>query len=526
MSAERSHEGADPYAPLGHGGVIERNTTGDAAPQWSAPQPLDPPRVPAEFPLDALPGWAGEYAAALAEFTQTPPDLAGACVLGVIAACAGGRTVVEARPGWREPTNLYLLPVLRPGSRKSAVIAAATRPLYAVEQDLVKSGRDGIAEALTVRDIAQKVAEKARATAAAAIPEKRAAALSEAVSAAGQAEACTVPPVPRLIADDATPEAAVSLLCEQGGRLAVISAEGGVFDMMAGRYSKIPSLDLWLKGHAGDMLRIDRKGRPAEYIPHPALTLLLTVQPVVLAGIAKNGTFRGRGLLARFLYSIPASNIGHRRIGATAVPVDITEAYEQNVRKLVEDLAGWVDPAVLLLDGDAHELLLRTEREIEPRLGDDGDLGSGSLAEWGSKLAGAIVRIAGLLHVADDPGAFRRPITAATLTAAIRIGGYYAEHARAAFGLLGETGSSDARYLLNHLARRVATTFTVRELLTDLPRGRFGKVEDVAAAVTVLEDHGYVQRRPDPDRRGPGRKPSPSYDVHPDLSAESAESAQ
>ena len=99
-----------------------------------------------------------------------------------------------------------------------------------------------------------------------------------------------MPPVPRLVADDITPEAAASLLAEQGGRLAIITAEGGIFDIIAGRYSPkaIPNMDLWLKGHSGDPLRVDRKGRPPEHIPRPALTLGLMIQPQVLAAIAAN----------------------------------------------------------------------------------------------------------------------------------------------------------------------------------------------------------------------------------------------
>jgi hypothetical protein len=114
----------------------------------------------------------------------------------------------------------------------------------------------------------------------------------------------TVPVLPRLIADDITVEAAASLLAEQNGRLAVLSAEGGIFATLAGRYSSgQPNLEVFLKGHAGDLLRVDRKGRPAEHIPQPALTLGLAVQPEVLRDIARMPGFRGRGLLARILYS-------------------------------------------------------------------------------------------------------------------------------------------------------------------------------------------------------------------------------
>ena len=493
---------------------IDRVTT---EPEWSEPVPLDPPRVPASFPLDALPEFAADFATALAEATQTPPDLVGVCVLGVLSACAGGRAIVEARRGWREPVNIYCLPVLRPGSRKSAVISAATRPVYQVEKSLAITAKTKIIEESTRREIAQQAAAKTLKTAANASTEEQRTKFSrEAIAAASLADGMKVPTLPRLIADDVTPEAAASLLADNGGRLALISAEGGIFDVMAGRYSKgVPVLDLWLKGHAGDPLRVDRKGRAPEHVDHPALTLLLTVQPAVLAAIARNGAFRGRGLLARFLYSIPEDNLGYRRVGTAPVTTDVTDNYEKHIRTLAEDLADWTDPAVLVLSADAHELLLDTERLIEPQLAKDGELGP--IAEWGSKLAGAILRIAGLLHLANEREAFRTPISRATLKAAVRIGDYFTEHARAAFNLLGDAGTTDAAYLLEHLRKQDTQEFSIRSLHMELPRGRFATVEDVMTAVGSLEDHGYVVALPQPPRVGPGRPPSPKYRVHPDL---------
>ena len=509
----------------------------EAAP-LPAPTPLRPARVPAAFPVDALPGWAAEWVAAEAIATQTPPDLAGCCALGVFAACAGGRSVVQVRSGWREPTNLYVLPVLPPGSRKSSVISAATRPLYEAEEDLAQHAQSLMVEALTVRDIATKAAEKAfRAAANATDDSRRKELTSDAVSAAAQAEALVVPVVPRLIADDVTAEAVGSLLAEHGGRLAVISAEGGIFETIGGRYSNgIPNLDTWLKGHAGDPLRVDRRGRPSEYVKSPALTLLLTVQPAVLAGIARNGTFRGRGLTARFLFSIPPDNVGHRQVGAAPVPDDVAATWHKRVRHLVDELAGWTDPAVLQLTREAHELVLSLERDVEPRLARDGEYGP--IREWASKLVGAVVRIAGLLHLASDEQAFRIPIQETTVRDAIRIGTYFAEHAKTAFDLLGDGGTTDAAYLLEFLRRRQREEFTIRALLTDLPRGRFGSTDDVATVVDVLVEHGWVIPKPAPPRTGAGRPPSPSFRTHPavlgdevtftaaEVAAEPAESAE
>ncbi len=116
-------------------------------------------------------------------------------------------------------------------------MSAATRPLYAAEENLAAAVRAEQAEAMVTRDIATKAAKAALEKAAKASGDKRAAVTSDAISAQSAAESIEVPVTPRLIADDVTPEAAGSLLAAHGGRLAIISAEGGVFDIMNGRYS-------------------------------------------------------------------------------------------------------------------------------------------------------------------------------------------------------------------------------------------------------------------------------------------------
>jgi hypothetical protein len=125
-----------------------------------------------------------------------------------------------------------------------------------------------------------------------------------------------VPPLPRWLVDDATPEALAGLLATYG-RIALLSPEGDVFDQMAGRYNQAgPNLGVYLKGHAGDLLKVDRRGRPPEYVERPCLTIGLAVQPEVLRGLAGRPGFGGRGLLARFLYSLPESLVGRRQPGA------------------------------------------------------------------------------------------------------------------------------------------------------------------------------------------------------------------
>lgn len=492
------------------------------APWDGEPVPLTARRLLPPFPVDALPPWVAEHVAAVAEFTQTPPDLAGCIALAALSTAAGGRAVVEVRPGWREPVNLFTAVAMPPGSRKSAVFAAMTAPLLVAEAALVELARPQVVEAELAARVAQARAEKAaRAAEVAATAEGRMTAFAEASSAALAAEELTVPVLPRLVADDITPEAAASLIAEQGGRLAVLSAEGGIFTTLAGRYSGAPNLEVFLKGHAGDMLRVDRKGRPAEHVEHPALTLGLAIQPAVLVDIGRMPGFRGRGLLARILYSLPVNTVGRRRVGTPPPPEHVAAGYTDRLRALVLALTDWTDPAVLSLDPAADARVLALETAIEPRLDHDaGDLGH--VADWASKLTGATVRIAGLLHLAthatDHQDSWTsRAIDAPTVDAAARIGHYYLTHALAVFDHMGaDPTTDDARTVLDWIGRTGTTRCTRRDLFAAL-RGnaRFKKVTDLDPALGLLIDHGHLRPVPAPAPAGAGRPPSPAYDVHP-----------
>src|SRR5688572_29299556 len=97
--------------------------------------------------------------------------------------------------------------------------------------------------------------------------------------------------------------------------------------------------------------------------------------------------------------------VGHRKVGAPPVPDDIRERYESGMRALVRTLLEEAEldrvtgsGLVLRLTRDAAEAMLEFERAVEPKLDRvTGELGS--IQDWGGKLVGAAVRIAGLLHL-------------------------------------------------------------------------------------------------------------------------------
>jgi replicative DNA helicase len=230
---------------------------------WAELVPLRPVVDLPAFPVEALPDWLASYVAAEAVATQTPPDLPGMLALAALATAAGGLARIQVRPGWQEPLNLFVVVALPPGSRKSAVFADLTRPLVRLDRDELARMRPLVVEAMTRKSAAEKTASKAIERVASAKTEDPAGELASAIQAQAEAEAIMVPPLPRLLADDTTAEALASLMADQDGRIALLSAEGGPFDAMAGRYQGGGVyLDPYLKGHAGDELRVDRKAAP------------------------------------------------------------------------------------------------------------------------------------------------------------------------------------------------------------------------------------------------------------------------
>ena len=82
----------------------------------------------------------------------------------------------------------------------------------------------------------------------------------------------------------------MSVISTNHGRAALISSEGGIFDTLAGIYTKNVNIDVMLKGYSGDPIRVDRIGRDSESINNPALTILLMAQPNVVSAVLGNTT--------------------------------------------------------------------------------------------------------------------------------------------------------------------------------------------------------------------------------------------
>jgi hypothetical protein len=500
----------------------QETAAGGEATDWPPPVPFSDIDLP-KFPTEALPAWARTFVEADAIATQTPPDLAAMLHLSASATALAKKVEVLVKEGYCEPVNLYTVTVLPPANRKSAVFADVAQPIVAYEREAADELKPQMAEVETLRDIDEARLTRLKTAAGKAKVEEREGIIKEVAALSRALATSGVPAVPRLLADDSTPEKLASLLHENEGRMAVLSPEGDVFELMAGRYSTtaMPNLNVYLKGHAGDDIRVDRVNRPPEFIHRPALTFGLAVQPDVLHGLADKPGFRGRGLLGRFLYSLPQSLVGHRDVDPPPVPSLVRAAYREGILNLLrlpygKDDAGQQAPHFLRLSEEARGALLALASWLEPQLAPGGPLGA--ISDWAGKLAGATARIAGLLHVADhidSPEPWAVPISGAVMGRAVQIARYLIPHAQAAFAEMGaDPMVEDAKYVLAWVVRHGVQSFTERDLFEGT-KGRFKRVEALRPVLGLLANHAFVRQRPAQGHLGPGRPPSPVYDVNP-----------
>lgn len=458
------------------------------------------------FPTSALPPVLRAWVEAESHATQTPVDLPALLALAVCGAALARRVTVEPRHGFQEPVNLFVAVVLGPANRKSAVFADATKPLEEIEGELIDAATPLIAHAQSERrqDIARmNKLEKLWADKADHQAKQEAAELSEQIALS------PLPVLPRLLVGDATSQKIEIMLKEQGGRLASMSAEGEVFDMMAGKCNKGEvDFNVYLKGHAGDKLKTDRVSREDVRVDRPALTCAYTIQPQVLSDLAGKRAFRGRGLLARFMYALPSSRIGRREIGAPAVSDSIKLAYRDLIRRLHSE-AESSDEVVLTFTPAADATLRAWEVEIEAALAEGGELEA--IEDWGGKLAGATVRIAAILHAAEF--SIGDQVEAESVEAAVEIAKYLIPHSMAALDLQAaqqDTAREDAKYLLRWIERHQLSEFTKRKAHQH-GKARFPKAAQLDAGLFKLASRGYIRHLPEP--KSPGR-PSIRYQVN------------
>ncbi|MGV8906385.1 MAG: YfjI family protein [Acetobacterium sp.] len=517
INAEKNHLGKGGSGKTGNDSInsLPNSTTYDEEKQdefkqkpheWEMPKPLEKEHILPPFPLECLPENIRQYVKAVAISTATPVDMAAVAALAVVAGCVQKKYRIKGKPDWFEPLNLYTIIIADPGERKSSVMREMTRYVQDYEREVNLQRQENIdgqeIELNSKNKMVKKLEDQGEIEQAIEIKKE-----------CRELEATQIRPL-RLIADDVTPEALTTLLAENNGALSIISAEGGIFGTLAGRYSNTVCIDTVLKAHPGDDINVDRKGRPPEYIRSPALTMLLSVQNDVIRGLFENGTFKGRGLNARFLYSKPTSTIGARSFETKPIPIETKISYKKLLYELLDiPFSSEGIPKTITLNKEAYSMLKSYFECIEVELIDSLE----DMRDFGGKLVGAALRIAGVLHAMDYEKLINdEPVDRKTMVDAITIAGYFLDHSKAAYQLMGvDEDAQQLKFVLKKLEQKPQEEYKKHDIYKMCRNARIEVVSDIEPTLITLIDYGYLYEILPENVDRPGRKPATIYKLNP-----------
>jgi hypothetical protein len=423
--------------------------------------------------------------------------------LACLSAICARKARVKVRGDWFEQLNLYIAVAMPPSAGKSPAFAAMLAPLKQFEQQQIEEKAIDIAKSEQAQRMAERKVKKAEESEDTALANK---ALEELLLLPKTVS-------PRMIADDATPEALTALLASHDGRIALLSTEGGLFDLMTGRYSDKANLDVYLKAWGGDDITVDRIGRGPSAVKRPALTIGITVQPSVIAALADKPELAGRGLTARFMYAIPKDTVGQRDfVNQQDQDPLVGAAYNSEMLAIAKRFASSGEMHVLTLSSEARAMFNAWRQDLEDRRKPDGDLRP--LAEWSTKLESSVVRVAGLLHLAAG-GNLHDTLEVEQMHRAIQIGDYWLAHSFAVHDLWGaDPVLVKARTVLEWL--KDVESFSIRDCYSKFRR-LFPQAELAVPALSLLIERGWIRPVDNdwPPRLGKRGVESPQLEVNP-----------
>ena len=468
-----------------------------------------------EILADILPGIFGDHAAAVAESTQTPPALATMFTLSILATVLQGRFEVSPYgDDYQEPLAIWTCSCYPVGGRKTAVFKACIKPVQRWEKLAGDRSRSEIARRRASREVALKKIEILKNSAAKAGDADERERLRNEI----QMELENMPAemkAPRCFTSNATPERTEGLLSEQGGKIGILSDESDTFlNLSGGLRGGMASLDVVLKGHAGSSIRVDRQGREA-HLDRPALSMGLIVQPETFAELAAGRRLRTTGILARYLYAMPKSNIGQRDVRKRAsIPRTIEDGYHDAVMGLLQGYEECTaEPVILAFSSEAQEPLIEFSEEIEREQGEGGKFEE--ISDWTSKLPGAVVRLAAIFQLAQD-GLEARTVEIGSVGRALYLCKLLIPRAQAAFAMLGaDDTDTDALAVLRWIREGEKREFTRRDIQQAMRR-RFTKLERLLDALGVLRDLYIISGE---KKTNTGGRPSSFFLVNPKLYA-------
>lgn len=486
--------------------------------KWNNPKPLKGSGM--KISADLLPPAFSEICKNISEAVQVPLDAVVLIALSVISASTRGQVTIKWK-NHNEQMAIWSIVALPTGSRKSEMVRLLQAPLYEIEKQIKETGKSDRSLSRNLRKTCEMQLEQAQRKAAKDYSPENMAEI-EAITA--KLERSPEVFEPAFIATDFTPEALNSLL-SRNKSIVCISAEGGIIETIAGRYSNgVANLDPLLKGYTGESTIIQRKNAEPIEVTNPHFVLSLCVQPNVLDEIMSSAEMMQRGFFSRFLLGVPESPIGKRSYYSPALNMQLMQVWLELITGIHKAVNS--DPRELVLTKEAEQLLANAHDSNEKIAGEYDSKRNEPMAGWHSKLLGATVRISGAYQLFADARSIE--ISAESMDYALKLNSWLSNHASIADG----TNTVRSKAVLDSLYKRVmrasnsaysadAYTITAKEIF-DLMQGQTW-IKQTGSRGLRVELNNLILKdwlRLIPYERPAGKAgqtPSPEFRIHPDF---------
>ena len=458
------------------------------------------------FPLDSLPKVLKDYVAAVAAYNSVYNEM---CVLPMFAALSlalqGKAKVINPGTGHPEQINLYCLVIANPGERKSSTLNMFMQPIKNYERRYNEIHHNEIETYCVKHRILSQRLSNAIQRAKKAEDEQTAINLRQELTELEKDPKTAL----NYTLQDVTPEALISALNENKERAAIIGDEATLFKILCGAYSSTKNssgvnFDVLMSSYDGYEYKVSRKGSGNIYLKNPLITICAMIQPQPFKQILANPELSGKGLLQRFIFAVPQSNVGNIPFYAPKIPEKVAAAYNSLICELLRKNDS---TAALTFDREAVRLLEDYHALLQKKLSPDGMFAG--LEEFASKQFAKVLRIAALLHLCEHSE--NEQITGHTAMNAISIGLWIENQAAAALeaDMITDT-EKNAKYVLRKLQKSSESVLTRRDIQRRCKRLN---IDDLLEALSYLDDMNILKYQ---EEKTKGR-PTIKVTLNPDI---------
>ena len=456
-----------------------------------------------EFPRGKFPDWIEDFVQQVSNAVQSPLDMSYALAIGVLSISLTRKYQVKISSVNKVSLNTYTAIIAPSGERKSATFNPFLKPVEDYEQWLQKESADKVAQREAYRsslEIEKQEIENQLKKEYKNVESKdksRIESLRNDLTELNK-ELGEHPPIPYplITVGDITPEKFSIALSQQNETLSITSAESTFFSDFGGAYnsSSRPRQEGILGAYSGDSSKVSRVNEISDGIilRNPLANVLVMIQPTVLEKVHED--LKERGLLNRFLFFKPKTLVGNRSVDNADIDKSVMEKYNHLIMKMLNLPAKDLQ---LTLSQEAKELFKSYQEINEHDLREGNSLHD--IVGWGNRLPTTIIKIAGLMHIAENIESVNIPtkIEVHTLMNAIDLSGFLINQTKSVTQML----NVDEVHKIAEKMLSIITTdkqfkgeahINARELKAKIFGRDNQKFKD--EAINKLADHNYIRK--------------------------------